>query len=129
MGTSLDPVVADHRAGRAILEGVPAGARAQRAKPVPLVHHPHRLSVGIVLIEGIRNSVAVDVVRLEQDVTRHDFLRIARGHEEAVGRISQRAVANDNVLAPLNEQCSGADGKTATLSRLVSEEMPWLGTA
>ena len=103
--TALDAVVANHGAGRAVLERHAARTLAQRADVVELEDRPDGFGVDVVVpvVGNLDRAVAVHARTLEQDVTRQHFLRVARGDEEAVAVAFDLDAAHHDVLTALDE--------------------------
>src|SRR5262249_11260620 len=81
VGPAGDPVVPDHRPGRAVLEVVPQAATTRRAAPVELEGDADGLGVDVVFAAPPLVAVSLDHAPLDQDVSAHNLFR-SRGRDE-----------------------------------------------
>ena len=96
---AFEPVVADDQSGGAILQAVPAAARADRTKSVELKGDPARFRVIVVMKDAARVAIVIQITGLHQHVA--GGCRIAGERKETVAAIVDDAVADGNIVAEL----------------------------
>ena len=120
---ALDPIVADHRAGRPILEVVAEAAHAQRAVSVVLKGDARGRRVAVVLVDAADVAVVEDVVALDEHVAR------SRGNEQAVATIAHCTIADRDVIALLDIDRRRVVGITLPCTRIIGEAVGWATAA